>query len=98
MRVRYKIRCPTMRDVRRALRRIRIKQMSTSKAVLALVLAWGVAAMTATLIVWMVRGDLPEVGTVVGVVAGVVATELGFYAWKAKAENIQKYGYKYEEE
>jgi len=84
---RHGISSPTIRRAQR-------QQMSTSKAVLALVLVWGLAALTAMLVVWLVRGDLPEIGTVAGVVAGIVAAEIGFYAWKAKAENIQKYGYK----
>lgn len=68
------------------------KRMEMSKRIL-LVIGWFCACVTLAVIVQsFIYGGTDALTTLVGGVSGVASVAIGFYYWKAKNENIRKYG------
>ena len=68
-----------------------MKKLSTSKRILygtLIVCAIYIAVIIAAWVIW----DRTDATGLAGVVAAPAATVIGFYSWKARAENLQKYG------
>ena len=68
-----------------------MKKTSTTKLVLySTLIVCGVylAVIIAAWVIW----DRTDAAGLAGVIAAPAATAIGFYCWKAKAENLSKYG------
>jgi hypothetical protein len=64
------------------------RRIETSKFALHTILAVGITGLAASVVGWF-KG-LPEAPAMAGVFAGLILAEVGFYTWKARAENIMK--------
>jgi uncharacterized membrane protein YfcA len=65
------------------------RRIETSKKVLGAVLVFCILGIIASMVGWFI--GLQQAPEMAGIFSGIVLTEIGFYTWKAKAENIQKY-------
>lgn len=70
-----------------------MKRIETSKKVLGSVLTFCMAGIAGSMVGWFM--GLPEAPAMAGIFAGLAGSVIGWYIWKAKAENIIKYGEKH---
>lgn len=66
--------------------------METSKRLLAFAVALVIFITIVTVIAVFVTGDVTPLEFLIGGIFGLCSTAYGFYYWKAKNENISKYG------
>lgn len=67
-------------------------KMETSKLLTFFILGNTEAVIIASFIAVFITGDTSALGYLIPGQFGVTATVIGFYFWKAKNENLQKYG------
>lgn len=72
------------------------KKLTTTKLVLFATLIFCAILELAIVIAW-IAGDKCDAAGLAGVVAAPASVVIGFYEWKAKAENLSKYGCKIDE-
>ena len=82
-----------MRRCDKCLKSLTKEKLTTSKAALRYGLIVCSVWMTWIIIVWTVF-DRADAAGMLGAVAAIAAVIFGFYEWKAKAENLAKYGKK----
>lgn len=68
------------------------KTMETSKKLLLFADTLLVVVCTAAIVIAYVCRDTSPFAYIIPAVSGLAATSHGFYYWKAKNENMQKYG------
>lgn len=68
------------------------KTMETSKKLLLFADTLLVVVYTAAIVIAYVCRDTSPFAYIIPAVSGLAATSHGFYYWKAKNENMQKYG------
>lgn len=68
------------------------KPKETSKQLLKITVAMVVMLTIATVVAVFVLGDTSPLAYLIPSVFGLASTTVGFYLWKAKNENIAKYG------
>lgn len=73
-------------------RRKRGRRMETSKKLLVFASAFAVAVTAFTFVAVIVTRDASPLTYLIPSAFGLLSVAYGFYYWKAKAENIQKYG------
>ena len=76
--------CPTKKEP---------EKLTTSKKVLFATLVIWAIWITAIIAVWAIF-DRTDAAGLAGAITVVAAVVIGFYEWKAKAENLAKYGKK----
>lgn len=69
------------------------RKIETSKLLLCTVLPFFAVLEIVVIIGWLAFGREDAAG-LAGVFIAPIGTVIGFYTWKAKNENMQKYGYK----
>lgn len=74
------------------------KTVETSKKLLIFASVLAVGITIATFVATFITGDVSPLEFVIVGCYGLVSTSYAFYFWKAKNENIQKYGFKELEE
>lgn len=70
----------------------RRKRKETSKQLLKFSVAMVIFITIVTVIAVFVLGDVGPLEFLIGGIFGLASTAFGFYYWKAKNENIAKYG------
>ena len=70
----------------------RRKRTETSKQLLKFSVAMVIFITIVTVIAVFVLGDVGPLEFLIGGIFGLASTAFGFYYWKAKNENIAKYG------
>lgn len=73
-------------------RRRRKKKMETSKKILLFCDVMTAGSVIATLTALFMQIEVSGIAPVIESVVGLAAAAHGFYYWKAKAENMHKYG------
>ena len=68
------------------------KPKETSKQLLKITVAMVIVLSVATVVAVFVLGDTSPLAYLIPSVFGLASTTVGFYLWKAKNENIAKYG------
>lgn len=68
------------------------KKMETSKKLLIFAVAMVIIITIVTVIAVFVLQDATPLEFLIGGIFGLATTAFGFYYWKAKAENLAKYG------
>lgn len=68
-----------------------MRKLSTSKRILYGTLIICAIYIAIIITVWAIW-DRADAAGLAGVIAAPAATVIGFYSWKARAENLQKYG------
>ena len=68
-----------------------MRRLSTSKRVLYATLIICGIFLSIIILAWVIW-DRTDAAGLAGVIVAPAATTIGFYCWKAKAENLSKYG------